>query len=380
MPLRRALSILTIWAVFCVTVIGFSQILENDSVVGKRLNPLLLHGFIDATEPLPPLVRWDSVWYYALARDGYWGTTERSAFTAAFYPLYPLVVRGVHELTQCDLFTAGIVVAALALLGFLLLLDTYIATLVRDKDHYAPIAMLLYLLFPGAFMLLSMYHCSLFALLLIATFVAFRRDKPLLAALCAALASMTHMHALALTAALFVVAVQRRTIRGAFPCIASLSGHALVALHHYLFFGDAFQYVEAKKFFTSTFQNPLHVFSNGIETFTALFQNPTLATLCYATSAICFVVVIGTALLMVYRERGMLLPEATLLLGFCLIQFSTGVTWGFSRFSLGLFPLFVWWAARIHNRMYALCSVTIVLALLHAAHIIHWISWAPPAP
>src|SRR4051794_26098323 len=40
-----------------------------------------------------PLARWDSVWYLAIANDGYPADDPRRA---AFFPLYPLLVRAAN--------------------------------------------------------------------------------------------------------------------------------------------------------------------------------------------------------------------------------------------------------------------------------------------
>src|ERR687897_1955476 len=65
-------------------------------------DPALTHAIADPL--LAPLARWDSVWYLRVAESGYGGTTPvRSgqrplpapdpAPRAAFFPLYPLLVR-----------------------------------------------------------------------------------------------------------------------------------------------------------------------------------------------------------------------------------------------------------------------------------------------
>ena len=54
--------------------------------------PALTHAIADPL--LAPLARWDSVWYLRIADSGYGESTAR----AAFFPLYPLLVRGVGTL------------------------------------------------------------------------------------------------------------------------------------------------------------------------------------------------------------------------------------------------------------------------------------------
>src|SRR5829696_2251726 len=50
-------------------------------------DPALTHPL--ASELLSPLARWDAVWYLRIADSGYGSSPVR----AAFFPLYPLLVR-----------------------------------------------------------------------------------------------------------------------------------------------------------------------------------------------------------------------------------------------------------------------------------------------
>src|SRR5215210_8188518 len=52
-------------------------------------DPALTHALADPL--LAPLARWDSVWYLRIADSGYGDSAPR----AAFFPLYPLLVRAV---------------------------------------------------------------------------------------------------------------------------------------------------------------------------------------------------------------------------------------------------------------------------------------------
>ena len=53
-----------------------------------------------------PMARWDSVWYLAIARHGYGHEAARTAF----YPLYPLLIRGVGTVLGSDL-VAGVLIS-----------------------------------------------------------------------------------------------------------------------------------------------------------------------------------------------------------------------------------------------------------------------------
>src|SRR5918992_5283823 len=73
-------------------------------------------------EPLlSPLARWDAAWYLRIADSGYAGSDVR----AAFFPLYPLLVRSVAApfgASPAALLVAAYVVALAAFLPALLLL------------------------------------------------------------------------------------------------------------------------------------------------------------------------------------------------------------------------------------------------------------------
>ena len=56
-----------------------------------------------------PFARWDSVWYLAIAQGGY----DHEATRTAFFPLYPLVLRGPGLIIGSDLI-AGVLVSLVA--------------------------------------------------------------------------------------------------------------------------------------------------------------------------------------------------------------------------------------------------------------------------
>src|SRR3990170_353278 len=81
--------------------------------------PALTHSFADPL--LAPLARWDSVWYLRVADSGYGDSAPR----AAFFPLYPLLVRAVATLvggSDAALLVAAYLVSLAAFVGALLLL------------------------------------------------------------------------------------------------------------------------------------------------------------------------------------------------------------------------------------------------------------------
>src|SRR4051795_5616811 len=53
-----------------------------------------------------PLARWDSVWYLAIANDGYPADDARRA---AFFPLYPLLVRAANGVVREPIVAGALV-------------------------------------------------------------------------------------------------------------------------------------------------------------------------------------------------------------------------------------------------------------------------------
>src|SRR3954464_4548678 len=78
--------------------------------------PRLTHAVADPL--LAPLPRWDAVWYLRVAEPGYGESEAR----AAFFPLYPLLVRGLAT-------PFGASPAALLLAAYAVALATFLAAL-----------------------------------------------------------------------------------------------------------------------------------------------------------------------------------------------------------------------------------------------------------
>src|SRR5215210_2006033 len=82
-------------------------------------DPALTHAVADPV--LAPLARWDSVWYLRIADSGYGDSAAR----AAFFPLYPLLVRVAATpggASEGALLVAGYLVSVVAFLAALVLL------------------------------------------------------------------------------------------------------------------------------------------------------------------------------------------------------------------------------------------------------------------
>ena len=144
-------------------------------------DPALTHTL---AEPLlAPLARWDSVWYLRIADSGYGGQRARAR---AFFPLYPLLVRGLATRSgrlAGALLLAAYAVSLAAFLGALVLL--YRLTELELGRRLARPTLLLLAVFPAALYFGAPYSESLFLLLAVGAFYAARTGSWAWAGACA---------------------------------------------------------------------------------------------------------------------------------------------------------------------------------------------------
>ena len=189
--------------------------------------PALTHALVEPL--LAPLARWDSVWYLRIADSGYGESTPR----AAFFPLYPLLVRSLGTLMggseaallgAAYLISLACFVAALALLHELVTLEL--------GRRVAPATLLLLALFPAALFFGAPYPESLFLLLAVGAFYAARVDAWAWAGVCAMGASATRSAGLLLLLPLAMLwwgSHKRRARDGAWLLLAPLGTAAFAA-------------------------------------------------------------------------------------------------------------------------------------------------------
>src|SRR3954471_19617019 len=148
--------------------------------------PELTHPFGPVLDALfSPLARWDAVWFLDVAHSGYGGADS------AFFPLYPLLVRGLAPAgAPAALLPAAYAVALAALAGALYLLRR-LAELELGNAVAARRATLLLAFFPGALWLGAPYSESVFLLLSIGAIYAARTGRWAWAGACPGLASGT---------------------------------------------------------------------------------------------------------------------------------------------------------------------------------------------
>ncbi len=145
----------------------------------------------------------DALWYLRIADGGY-RTDDGSA---AFFPLFPLAVRGTSWVLGGRPLAAGFLVSNLAFLGALCML--YLLTRSELSESKARKAVLYISIFPTSFFFLAPYGESLFLLLAVTAFWAARRARWPAAAASGALAAAARSVGVILAPALAVEAIQQ---------------------------------------------------------------------------------------------------------------------------------------------------------------------------
>jgi hypothetical protein len=208
-------------------------------------------------EPLlSPLARWDAAWYLRIAESGYGGSDVR----AAFFPLYPLLVRAVAApfgASPGALLVAAYVVSLAAFLGALVLLHRLVS-LELGRPLAQP-ALLLLAVFPAAVFFGAPYSESLFLLLAVGAFYAARTGRWAWAGAAAAAAAGTRSAGVLLllpVAMLWWSARPRQPANAAWLLLAPL-GLAAYALFLGLAEGDAWRFLDVQDAWSRELTVPL---------------------------------------------------------------------------------------------------------------------------
>jgi hypothetical protein len=215
-----------------------------------------LGGFGDVVAS--PLARWDAVWYLSIAGEGYDGADSPRH---AFFPLYPLLARGVAELGGggvAAILVAAYLVSLAAFLAALVLL--YRLTTFELGRRAAWPTLLLLCVFPASLYFGAPYSESLFLLCSVGAFYAARTGSWAWAGVAAAGASATRSAGVLLLLPLAVLYFQQhgRRVRPDVLWLA-LAPLGLVAYAIYLgvAYGDPLSFSHVQEFWSRTFAGPL---------------------------------------------------------------------------------------------------------------------------
>jgi hypothetical protein len=222
--------------------------------------PGLTHPFGGLADTLlSPLARWDSAWYLDIAHSGYGGPSS------AFFPLYPVLVRGFAFVSAPGaLLVVAYVVSLAALLGALYVMHRLVTLELRSPE-VARDAVLLLAVFPGALWFGAPYSESLFLLVSVGAFYAARTNRWAWAGGCAALASGTRSAGIVLVVPLVLLWSGSRERRPRDLGWIALAPAGLVVYSIYLAasIGDGFAYLHLQEVWFRSFAGPFGALPDG---------------------------------------------------------------------------------------------------------------------
>src|SRR4051794_12081649 len=150
------------------------------------------------TALLRALGRWDGAWYLWVANQGYptAGQFTHHLSEVAFFPLYPMTVRGVSAVTGWSELAAGVTVALLT--GALATVLVWKLAVRLADEKVADRAVLLFVFFPGSFALSMAYAEGFMVVGAAACLLALLNRRWVLAGLAAAFATASRPNAVAI--------------------------------------------------------------------------------------------------------------------------------------------------------------------------------------
>ncbi len=224
------------------------------------------------------ICQYDCGWYTRLATEGYLSDSQWDTLGPvpnwAFFPLYPLLIHAAVALTRLAPELAGMLVANLLFVGFVLAGAAYLR---RTRPQLDPMLWVMFaVLFPFGFTFSVPYTESLFALLTIATLLALHHRKLLSAALFCALLCATRPTGVLMIPVILVPCAQllwqarsapsRLEVLGQalLPVAIAPLGLSLYMLYQYLVMGDALAFSHVQLLWGREWHGPLHWLIAGL--------------------------------------------------------------------------------------------------------------------
>ena len=183
---------LTIWAITrcLLLVLTYTGVILFGSALHDPQHPSFLHQLLPAWANARSH-GWDTQWYTDIARRGYAWKKSVGTSPAAFFPLYPLLIRLGVILTHRSYLGVALVLSNLGFLGALQFLWRLTAWEIGQR--VASRAILYISIFPTALFFFAGYTESLFLLFTVGSFYYMRRRDWLVAGAFGACASATRV-------------------------------------------------------------------------------------------------------------------------------------------------------------------------------------------
>jgi Gpi18-like mannosyltransferase len=270
-PLREAglIFLISRGALFLLAPLAYLSLPKIDPSIQWQ-SPNVMPRITETLSGLPHYLvdiwaRWDVVWYLQIAEQGY----QADDFSAAFFPLYPLLIAIIKPLFFGNGLLAGMTISLVCCFGAF-----YYLYKLLELDFDAGIArktVFFIAIFPTTFYLQAVYTESLFLFLTVFCFYAARRNLFLVACIAGALATLTRSAGLILVVPLAIMYMSEREwkLNRVRPDIIYLLLVPLGLIAYMLFldikFGDPWLFSSAQSFWSRDFTGPIGGIYNGIK-------------------------------------------------------------------------------------------------------------------
>jgi Gpi18-like mannosyltransferase len=291
------------------------------------------------------LLQWDSEWYFKIVTEGYQYNGDPTVQQSiVFYPLYPMLARGLATISGLTPADALLLVSNVAGLLAIVVLFKLVREEFGDQLALATTALLSF--FPASVLLSAGYTEPLALLLIVSFFLALKRKYYLSAALLAGLAVSTRSTGVVLLPILlwemWANRDQRKFLLALVPCVLlATSGIWLFTIYLWSAFGTPFAFADGQvAFHQGTTLATRLIAALKLEPFTRMMLNDwnpwgqaSWFTLLFIT-----LIVLGWSRL---RASWTLFAMAVLLLPYLTLSGGPAGFVSMSRFNLVSFPLFV---------------------------------------
>ena len=309
---------------------------------------------------------WDTGWYLSIPTRGYdsepkpIGDPSEGKANYAFFPVYPLIIKGVGFLTG-DYYIAGILISNIALLIACYYLFQLVKLESGEKTAYNSVKYLL--LFPTAFIFSGVFSEATFIAFLIASFYYAKKQKWLYVGIAGFFLALTRSLGVVAVLPLFYEYLKSknfkiRDIKYDFLYLGMIPlGLLTFMVFNYYLTGDWLAFYHIQSAWQRSFDNPIVTLGKAMfskDIYQLYLSWPTIFILGFLTV---FCKKIGFA----YWFLGMYLLAIPLLSGI----------YSMPRFMLPIFPIYILLAKLSKNETFNQIA-TISLALIQGFFMVFW--------
>ncbi|MBN8991160.1 MAG: glycosyltransferase family 39 protein [Rhizobiales bacterium] len=359
-PNRKDSSVAYFWAIsiyLCSRVV-----VALGLVFSQKYLPSAIERWTAGPSWYHQLLQWDSEWYSKIATEGYrYNGDPTIQQNIVFYPLYPMLARGLAAIGGFSPADALLLVSNVAGLLAIVALFKLVREEFGDQLALATIALLSF--FPASVLLSAGYTEPLELLLVVSFFLVLIRKRFLSAALLAGLAVAGRSTGIVLLPVLlwemWLVRDRKSFLAALLPCVLlATSGIWLFMIYLWSAFGDPLAFAEGQAaFHQGTTLTTRLIAALRLEPFTRMILNDWNPWGQDSWFTLLFIVLIGVGWFRL-RSSWTLFAIGVLLLPYLTLSGGPAGFVSMSRFNLLSFPLFAVLADLMLRTRWLLAGVT----------------------